>query len=269
MAKPPKVLKPDQSLSAYFGFELRKHRDEAGLSQPELADRLHWAKSAVGNLETAFRSPTQDHARDLDGFFSTDRFGWLYGLIIREQLPDFFRPFAAKEPEATDIRAFEPMLVPGLLQTEEYARAVMTSGQKPERLEQAVSARLERQRILHREEPDPPYFWVVLDETVIRRPVGGAVVMRKQLEQLLNMAERYNITIQLVPTSVGAYPGLEGGFSILSFSEGADIGYAEAAGGGHMIEQQKDVAKAVTRFELIRARAMSSEESLRRIREAL
>jgi transcriptional regulator with XRE-family HTH domain len=200
MAKPPKVLKPDQSLSAYFGFELRKHRDDAGLSQPELADRLHWAKSAVGNLETAFRSPTQDHARDLDGFFSTDRFGWLYGLMIREQLPDFFRPF---------------------------------------------------------------------DEGVIRRQVGGSEVMRKQLDHLLNMAERYNVTIQIVPGSIGAYPGLEGGFSILSFDEGADVAFAEAAGGGHIIEQQKDVAATVTRFELIRAQAICVEESIGLIREAL
>jgi transcriptional regulator with XRE-family HTH domain len=269
MAKPPKVLKPDQSLSAYFGFELRKHRDEAGLSQPELADRLHWAKSAVGNLETAFRSPTQDHARDLDGFFSTDRFGWLYGLMIREQLPDFFRPFAAKEPEATDIRAFEPLLVPGLLQTEEYARAVMMSGQKPERLEQAVSARMERQKILDRKDPEPPRLWVVLDDGVIRRQVGGPDVMRKQLDHLLEMAQRYNVTIQLVPASVGAYPGLMGGFSILSFDEGADIAYAGAASGGYMIEQQKDVARTVTRFELIRAKAMSAQDSIMLIREAL
>jgi transcriptional regulator with XRE-family HTH domain len=269
MAKPPKALQPDQSLSAYFGFELRKHRDAAGLSQPELADRLHWAKSAVGNLETAFRSPTQDHARDLDGFFATDRFGWLYGLIIREQLPDFFRPFAAKESEATDIRAFEPLLVPGLLQIEEYTRAVMKAEQKPKGLEQAISARMERQKILYREEPDPPRLWVVLDEGVIRRQVGGSEVMRKQLDHLLNLAECYNVTIQIVPASIGAYPGLEGGFSILSFDEGADIAFAEAAGGGHIIEQQKDVAATVTRFELIRAQAIRVEESIGLIREAL
>src|SRR3954452_23242104 len=115
MPKPPKALNPAQSLSAYFGFELRKHREEAGPSQPELAERLHWARSAVGNLETAFRSPTQAHARDLDAHFRTDRFGLLYSLIMKEELPDFFRPFALKEPQATDIRAFEPLLVPGLL----------------------------------------------------------------------------------------------------------------------------------------------------------
>lgn len=269
MAKPPKALQPDQSLSAYFGFELRKHRDEAGLSQPELADRLHWAKSAVGNLETAFRSPTQDHARDLDGFFATDRFGWLYGLMIQEQLPDFFRPFAAKEPEATDIRAFEPLLVPGLLQTEEYARAVLAAGRKPEQLDQTVSARMERQKILHRAEPDPPRLWVVLDEGVIRRQVGGAEVMRKQLAHLLDTAQRYDVTIHLVSASIGAYLGLEGGFSILSFNEGASIAFAEASGGGHMIEQQKDVTRAVTRFELIRAEAMSAEDSMRLIQEAM
>lgn len=269
MPKPPKALTPDQSLTAYFGFEVRKHREYVKLSQAELADRLHWAKSAVGNLETAFRSPTSDHAKDLDTFFATDRFGWLHGLIVREELPDFFRPFAVREPEATHIRMFEPLLIPGLLQIEEYARAVLAAGRKPEELEQAVAARLERQKILYREDPDPPCLWIVLDEGVIRRKVGGLSVMRKQLMHLLEMTERHDVTFQLVPASVGEYLGLEGGFSILSFDEGADMAFAEASGGGHMIQQQRDVARALTRFELIRAEALSVDDSKKLIREAL
>lgn len=269
MAKPPKALTPDQSLTAYFGYELRKHREAAKLSQAELADRLHWARSTVGNLETAFRTPTSDHAKDLDRFFATDRFGWLYGLIIREELPDFFRPFARREPEASDIRMFEPLVVPGLLQTPEYARALLATDQSPEQLEKAVSARLERQKILHRQEPAPPRLWVVLDEGVLRRRIGGEEVMREQIKHLLAMAQRHDVTLQIVPSSVNEYIGLEGGFSILSFEDGADIAYAEAAGGGHMIEQQKNVARTVTRFELIRAQAVSVDESTRLIREAL
>ncbi|MCO6006547.1 helix-turn-helix transcriptional regulator [Actinoallomurus purpureus] len=269
MPKPPKVLMPNQSLTAYFGFEVRKHREGAKLSQTELADRLHWAKSTVGNLETAFRSPTVDHATDLDRFFTTDRFGWLHGLIVREELPDFFRPFARREPNATNIRMFEPLVIPGLLQIEEYARAVMAEGRAPEELEQAVAARMDRQKILDRREPPPPRLWVVLDRGVIRRQVGGPETMRKQLTHLIEAAERYNVTIQVVPESVGGYVGLEGGFSILSFDEGADIAYAGASGGGHMIEQQKDVARTGTRFELIRARALSADASVQLIREAL
>ncbi|MCO5972025.1 helix-turn-helix domain-containing protein [Actinoallomurus soli] len=269
MPKPPKALTPDQSLAAYFGFEVRKHREGASLSQAELADHLHWAKSTVGNLETAFRSPTVDHAKDLDRFFTTDRFGWLHGLIVREELPDFFRPFARREPDATHIRMFEPLVIPGLLQIEEYARALLATDQSPDQLEQAVAARMERQKILFRKEPAPPRLWIVLDEGVLRRQVGGATVMRKQIEHLLAMGERHDVTIQVVPSSVGEYIGLEGGFSILSFDEGSDMAYAEAAGGGHMIEQQKDVARTITRFELIRAHALSVNESTRLIREAL
>ena len=269
MPKPPKALTPDQSLTSYFGFEVRKHREYVKLSQAELADRLHWAKSAVGNLETAFRSPTSDHAKDLDAFFATDRFGWLHGLIVREELPDFFRPFARREPDATHIRTFEPLLIPGLLQIEEYIRAVLATERDPEDIEQTVAARLDRQRILRRKNPAPPRLWAVLDESVIRRQVGGPEVMQKQLAQLLHMTECYNVIIQLVPTAVGAYPGLEGGFSILSFDEGADMAYAEASGGGHMVEQQKDVASAVTRFELIRSHAVSAKESIRLIQEAM
>jgi transcriptional regulator with XRE-family HTH domain len=269
MPKPPKALTPDQSLTAYFGFEVRKHREYAKLSQAELADRLHWAKSAVGNLETAFRSPTSDHAKDLDAFFATDRFGWLHGLIVREELPDFFRPFARREPDAANIRMFEPLVIPGLLQIEEYARALLATDQSPDQLEQAVAARMERQKILHRKEPTPPRLWIVIDEGVLRRQVGGVEVMRKQITHLLTMAERHDVTIQVVPSSVGEYIGLEGGFSILSFEDGADIAYAGASGGGHMIEQQKDVTRTITRFELIRSHALNVDESTRLIREAL
>lgn len=269
MAKPPKILQPDQSLIAYFGYELRKHREERGLSQPGLAEQLHWAKSTVSHLETAARCPTEEHARDLDLFFGTDRFGWLYRLIMKNELPDFFRPFAAREPDASDIRAFQPLVIPGLLQTPEYARALFRTWKRPEEVEQAVAARMERQKILYREKPDPPHLWVIMDEWVIKRLVGGPEVMRKQLAHLLDIGERPNVTIQLVPVSIGEYPGLTGGISILSFEDGGDIAYSGASFGGYTIERQKDVSRLARSFELIRAEALSAKESAKLIREAM
>jgi transcriptional regulator with XRE-family HTH domain len=269
VSKPPKPLNPTASLRAYFGYEVRRHREAAGWSQEELAEALGYSRQLVGFLESADRVVQEDHAQALSRVFKTDRFLILYGLLLREELPDFFRPFAGKEPDAADIRGFEPLIVPGLLQTPAYARAILSIGQRPDWVERAVAARLERQKILFRDEPDPPRLWIVVDEAAIRRQVGGPEVMREQLGHLLDVAVRYNVEIQVVPSSVGEYAGIEGAFYILSFEEGGDVAYKEAAEGGIMIEQPKEVAKMAIRFNLIRAKALSSDESLKLIREAL
>jgi transcriptional regulator with XRE-family HTH domain len=229
VSKPPKPLNPTASLRAYFGYEVRRYREAAGWLQEQLAEALGYSRQLVGFLESADRVVQEDHAQALSRVFKTDQFLILYGLLLRDELPDFFRPFAAKEPDASDIRGFEPLIVPGLLQTPAYARALLSTAQPPDLVERAMAARMERQKILFRAEPDPPRLWVVMDEAVIRRQVGGPEVMREQLEHLLDVAARYNVEIQLVPSSAGEYAGLEGAFYILSFEEGGDIAYKAAS----------------------------------------
>jgi transcriptional regulator with XRE-family HTH domain len=267
MGKQPKGLTPDHSLTDYFGWELRRHREERGLTQEELAEEILWARPTVTMLETASRGPTETHAKDLDKFFLTDRFGWLYGLIRRERFPAFFRGYVEREPEAVDIRTHEPLIMPGLFQTEAYAATVLRSGRKPTELSDAVAARMERQEILTRTEPDPPRVWALLDETVIRRTVGGASVMGPQLDRLMELNELYNVEIQIVPLSTQNYAGLDGAFALLSFDTGADIAYVEAARGGHLLEQQYDVAELALTFSLIQTSALPTEDSLLMIKE--
>lgn len=244
------------------------HREERGLTQEELADRLTWARPTISMLETALRSgPTEAHATALDSFFETRRFGHLYDLIRRERFPAFFRGYVDREPHATSIRTHEPLIMPGLFQSERYAATVLKAGRNPRELAEAIAARMERQGILTRAEPDPPRLWALIDETAIRRAVGGLSVMGPQLDRLLELSELYNIEIQIVPVSTQNYAGLDGAFSILSFDSSADIAYAEAARGGHLLEQQYDVSELALTFDLIRASALPTEDSLLLIKE--
>src|SRR6185437_606986 len=141
------------------------------------------------------------------------------------------------EAQARRLRSFEPMVVPGLLQTEAYARAILSTrvGSTAEELDEAVAARIGRQRILDREHP--PELWVILDEMVLRRPVGGPEIMREQLAHLTQAARRPHIVIQVIPLAAGAHEGMRGGaFVIAEFADSAAVAYQDAASSGQIIE---------------------------------
>src|SRR5690606_15524211 len=151
--------------------------------------------------------------------------GWWYRY--NDLLPSWFQAYVGLEEAASRIRTYEVQFVPGLLQTKEYARAVIMAGARPEEIARRVQMRLERQLILERE--NPPMLWAVIDEAALRRPIGGADVMRGQLRHLIEMMERPNITIQIVPFSSGGHAAEGGAFSILRFAdpELPDIVYVE------------------------------------------
>lgn len=155
---------------------------------------------------------------------------------------------------------FEAMAVTGLFQTCEYAYEVLKAGRTPEETEQLVATRLSRQQIL--EEEDPPRVVVVFDEGAIRRPIGGAGLMRHQVEHLIRLAERPAITMQIVPTARGAYAGLMGAFTLLSFEDASDAAYIEGHVGGQLIDRSDTVREYALRFDLIRGAAVSADESL-------
>jgi hypothetical protein len=145
------------------------------------------------------------------------------------------------------LRYFEPLIVPGLLQTADYARAIFRTRLKTtdDEIDEMVAARLRRQEVLARN--NPPLAWVVLDEGVVRRQVGGRYVMSEQIGRLAELARQPNVVIQIIPASVGAHRGLEGAFDIADFPDLPSVGYREGAGGGHMV----DDPKAVTALDLI------------------
>ncbi len=188
-----------------------------------------------------------------------------------DAVPDWFSTFVGLESDASAIRTFEPQTVPGLLQTEDYARAAIMADaapRQPKEIDRLVALRMDRQALLTSD--DPPHFLAVLDEAVLRRVIGGRQVMRVQIERLLQAAEQTSIEIQILPFDAGAHAGLNGAFVILDFpplpesypgAANDKIVYTDYLLGSLYLEQPAEVAAYTAVFEQIRAEALSAERS--------
>ncbi|MER5301097.1 MULTISPECIES: helix-turn-helix domain-containing protein [Streptomyces] len=252
-------LDPSASPLDYYGSELRRLREAADLKQAELASCIFCVPSLVGQVETARKVPTREFSERLDAALGTDgAFSRLVGLVLRSQLPSWFQAYAEMEAKATYISTFQAQYVYGLLQTEEYARAVLATGM-PSNLDDLVAARMERQRILERE--SPPLVLVVLDEAALHRPVGGREVMRKQLRHLLSCGQRRWVQIQVLPYSVGEHAGFIGSFNRLRFEDDPEIVYTEDLISGHMTANPETIREAALRYANLQAAALSVEDS--------
>ncbi|MGW0825080.1 helix-turn-helix domain-containing protein [Streptomyces sp. NPDC002845] len=257
----PKIrqLDPDASPLDYFGYELRRMREQAGLKQGQLGDCIFCSGSLIGQIETAHKVPTREFAERVDAALGTDgMFSRLVGLVLRSQLPSWFQPFAEMEAQATYISTYQAQLVYGLLQTPEYARAVMGVRSEGD-LDAKVAARMERQRILARE--DPPVTWVVLDEAVLHRQVGSREVMRNQLARLLELPRDGWTQVQVLPFSAGQHPGQMGSFTLLRFDDDPDIVYTEDFVQGHMTANPAKMKEGFLRYDHLKAAALSVEAS--------
>jgi transcriptional regulator with XRE-family HTH domain len=264
-----RTLTPGASPTHFFGSEVRRAREAAGLPQAQLGALVPCDKSVVSRIEAGLVQADEAFARTcdvafphLDGFFT--RF-WKDCQTWSAAFPAAFREFAAYEAEALTIWTFQHSLVPGLLQTEGYACAVLerhpnvTSEQVAERL----AARLARQSVLER--ADPPLLWVLLDETVLHRKVGGATTMQDQMMRLDAMARRPNITVQLIPREE-VHVGLTGAFSMAQTAD-AFVAHLEHIADGLMTDSPDIVAQANTRFDALKADAYRRDESLTLIEE--
>lgn len=185
-----------------------------------------------------------------------------------DTLPERFQTFVGLEGDADEILTFEPMLVPGLVQTADYAKAVFGSdvGTRPSELERRLAVRMERQKLLVSEEPTA--LWALLDESALHRVVGGPAVMRGQLERLLEVLELENISVQVVPYAAGAHPG-EGAFTILEFphTELPTVVYLDNLTGGMYTDKPAEVERFAVRFERIRAVALDAPASVELIKK--
>jgi hypothetical protein len=243
-----------------------------------VARRLEWSASKVSRIETGQSRVQTGDVRDLlDVYGITDqataealvqlarearRRGWWtrYTDVLGSGT------YVGLEAEAAELHTYESMFIPGLLQTEDYARAVIRAGQTrpdPATLDRRLTARMARQEILAR--PDPPEIWAVLDESVVNRPVGGPEVMRSQLQYLIELSTRPNasLTLQLLPLTVGAHPGMNGPFVILGFDSPTDppMVYLETATDGLYLDEPADVERYTLRFNHLVARALGPDES--------
>jgi transcriptional regulator with XRE-family HTH domain len=252
-------LDPSSSVVAFFGAELRRLRSAAGMSQEDLGLQVSYSGSLVGMVETARRVPTRDFAERCDEALGTGGvLTRLWPLVSQEALPRWFRPFAEVERGATSIRSWEPLVVPGLLQTEDYARALITAwqpGDGREAVQQQVTARMERQQLLERE--DPPLMWTIISEVALLNPVGGPKVLADQLGRLLDVAaEHPKIIVQVVPLNAGAHPGLEGPLVLVTRPGEPDAAYLEVQGRGQLVERADEVARYGLLYDLLRAVAL-------------
>jgi transcriptional regulator with XRE-family HTH domain len=266
----------DRSQSPLFDFfasELRRVRNAAGLSQDALGARIGFSGEMVSKVETGDRRPSDKFAEGCDTAFP-EADGLFARLVAKAEksggvYPAWFASWVDAEQRAAVIRWWEPLLVPGLLQTPDYARAVFDAWRAIDGgadTDDLVAARLARQTIFDR--PLPPSFQAVIDETVLQRSVGGAKVMYDQLQHLAEMSERPRVTVQVLPAEVGVHVGLLGAFAIAGFEDGTPgIVYLESPDAGETIRHTATLAKIQLTFDTLRADAISGRASRDLIRE--
>ncbi|MFB0620906.1 helix-turn-helix domain-containing protein [Streptomyces sp. AGS-58] len=259
-------------MAALFGARVRRLRTAAGLTQAELGERTHVVSTRITQIERASGAkPTLELARALDTVLGADDLlVELWPYVYREAFPDWSRKFMEYSERAVAIRQYAAHVVPGLLQTDEYARAVLKVGRtlgSEEQLEERIALRLGRQERLHA--VDRPKLWVVLDEAVLRRPVGGHVVMRDQLTRLLGTATESHITVQVLPFDQGEHDVMGGSLTVLTMPDGSEIAYTEGAHYGQLIEDGDEVRSFALTYDLLRAAALPPLMSLDMIRSVM
>jgi transcriptional regulator with XRE-family HTH domain len=242
------------SPQAIWGRELRHYRQRASLTQAQLADKIHFSESLISGVETGQLPASPEFARCCDDTLDTD--GALQRLLDwrRAQVfPSWFGKWRDKEQVATTLRSYQPLMIPGLLQTKAYAHALLGD-------DDLVAARLHRQEILRRMSPRPPIFRCVIDQSVLCRQVGSPETMREQLEQLASLANP-QISVQIVPPGFIRF-GLLAGFMIATLEGGIEVAYLETAIRGLTTGDQDEVAAAVALFETIRVEALPLSMSI-------
>jgi transcriptional regulator with XRE-family HTH domain len=258
-----------------LGQELRKLREAAGTTIDQVAERLACSASKISRIETGQSGVSSREVRDILAAYQVDgekieafvemareakQRGWwqLYGTVLTGA-------YVGLEAAATELRSFEPLVIPGLLQTEEYARAMVLAGWphwSTEEVEQRVRVRMKRQSLLYQD--DPLRLSIILDEAALRRPVGGIDVMRRQLERLIAAAELPHVTLQVLALAAGAHGGMDGAFTILLFDEPAnqDLVFAANGAGGLFLEKDDDIARYAGIFDGLRNDALSQPKSV-------
>lgn len=251
--------------------QLRELRESAGLTQEDVSERTGKDRSTLYRLETAQQRPQRSTLIQLLDLYGVGepRRGELLTVLkeagqrgwmrpYRSEIPEVYSDYIAFEDEARSISNYESLFVPGLLQTEAYARAQLR-GTLPhasgEEIENRVAARMERQPVLVKD--GAPKLWAIMDEAALRRLVGGHDVMREQAARLLEARSLPNVTIQVIPFGAGAHPGMDGSFVILDFPGDDDqsIVYTESAAGGLFLEEDAEINRYILVFEHLRAAA--------------
>jgi transcriptional regulator with XRE-family HTH domain len=255
--------RPD-SLRA-FGEVLRSFRKRAGLTQEELAEMLQYSAQTVASIEQGRRFPSADFIERAEEVL--DAFGTLRAaarhLSRRTGLADWFRQWASLETEALTLYTYECRLIPGLLQTESYARALFADRLPPlcdEEIDSRLAARTDRQRLL-RERPNTAYSFII-EEHVFTRHTGGADAARAQIDHILDLARLRNIEVQVMPLTRGSHAGLDGPMRLLETPDNKQFGYCEGQEFGQFLTDPKVISMLHMRYARMRSQALTLEDSL-------
>ncbi|WP_338672166.1 helix-turn-helix transcriptional regulator [Streptomyces sp. SCSIO 30461] len=259
-----------------LGQELRRLREQRGMTAEEVADRLLVSQSKISRLENGRRSISQRDVRDLCGVYEVEDQRMVDSLMqmakdSRQQgwwhafgdIP--YSVYIGLETDAASLRVYEPQVVPGLLQSRQYAEALIR-GALPESpvsdVEKRVQVRMRRQERITAPE-SPLRLWAVVDESALRRVVGNEQVMRDQLEYLVEQSHLPHVTVQVLPFSMGAHPGITGHYAVLEFPDAADssVVYIEGVTSDLYLEKANDVHKYTMMYEHLRAQALNVEQS--------
>ncbi|MER7662664.1 MULTISPECIES: helix-turn-helix transcriptional regulator [unclassified Streptomyces] len=259
-----------------LGQELRRLRELKGMTAEEVAERLLVSQSKISRLENGRRSISQRDVRDLCGVYEVDDHRIVDSLMqmakdSRQQgwwhafgdIP--YSVYIGLETDAASLRVYEPQVVPGLLQTRQYAEALI-GGALPETgttdIDKRVSVRLRRQDRI-KDSDHPLRLWVVIDEAALRRLVGGKNLMREQLEHLVELSQLPHVTVQVLPFEMGAHPGINGQYAILEFPDASDssVVYIEGVTSDLYLEKANDVQKYSVMYEHLRAQALNVDQT--------
>lgn len=250
--------------------ELRRRRVQAGLTQAALGERVYCSDSQISAIETGSKPVTRKHLELVDAALKTDGFFVEFWdeLVKNAEPPPWFKDWIRIEGEARSLRWFEPLFVPGLLQTEAYARAALRcEALTPAEMDSLVASRLKRQAVLTRDKP--PLLFVVMDEIVLTRAAPeDRAMMAEQLDHLITCAELPNVHIHIVPSGVGLHAGHAGAFIIAETPESELVAYGDSQLEAQIVNDPPGVAKLVNRWEQIRGKALTDEQSLELMKKA-
>ncbi|MFE1829305.1 Scr1 family TA system antitoxin-like transcriptional regulator [Streptomyces yangpuensis] len=259
-----KNLDPSSSPRALLGAELRVARERAGMSQAELGEPLFVSGSFIGQLETGTRRMHLEFARQIDEILDTNGFfARNCAAAAKSKYPDHFAAAAEAEALAKTIREYAPQLIPGLLQTEAYAREVFRAYQPtaPESvIDELVENRLARAALLG--DPTTPLLWCVLDEAVLRRVGENKAVLAEALRHVAALIRSHRIIVQVLPFSAGPHAAMEGSLKLMSFEDAPPLAYVQGIGMGQLFDDPATVTHHGLAYDLLTASALSPRQSL-------
>lgn len=262
---------PGSGILHVFGRQLKRFRECTEYDRAAFGSATGYSASTIASYEQGRRVPSPRFIEQADELLGAR--GVLVEMkeeVARAQYPPFFRDAAKLEAEAVELHVYANQAVPGLLQTEQYARAVFVNWRPlydEETVEQRVVARLARQEILAGR--PLPTFSFVIEEAVLGRPLGGAGVMRGQLEQILLVGQQRNVEVQIMPTKREEHAGLAGPFTLIETTEGRRIAYVEVHKLSRLYTERRAVREIEEQYGLLRAQALTPRESLALIEKLL